>query len=189
MRRLAIVGLFAFVALAANSAAPAGWIVAGSAPKDYEFDTDAVQVAGGQKSAHIKGKPGAAESGFGTLMQMFAADEYRGGRWKLSARMRTQDARKAQLWMRVDGPDQKMHGFDNMDDRPVTGTSEWSLYEIVLDVPKDSVAIAFGFFLSGRGEVWADEFKLERVTTATPLTGRMQKQEKPRGPVNLDFEE
>ena len=57
------------------------------------------------------------------LKQMFAADDYRGGRWKLTARMRTEDAKKAQLWMRVDGPDRKMNAFDNMDDRPVTGDS------------------------------------------------------------------
>ncbi len=29
----------------------------------------------------------------------------------------------------------------------------------------------------------------DNVLTPTPLTGRMQKQEKPRGPVNLDFED
>jgi hypothetical protein len=189
MKKLAIVGMLAFTALTANSAAPAGWIVAGSAPKDYEFNTDLTQSTEGRKSAYIKGKSSAAETGFGTLMQMFAADEYRGGRWKLTARMRTLDAHKAQLWMRVDGPNQKMNGFDNMDDRPISGSSEWTRYEIVLDVPEDSVAVAFGFFLSGTGEVWADEFKLERVTGATPLTGRMQKQERPRGPTNLDFED
>jgi hypothetical protein len=33
-------------------------------------------------------------------MQLFAEDAYRGGRWKLNARMRTDDAEKAQLWMR-----------------------------------------------------------------------------------------
>lgn len=188
MKKLTLVGLLAFTALTANSAAPAGWMVAGSAPTDYEFNTDTTQAADGRKSAHIKAKPSAADSGFGTLMQMFAADDYRGGRWKLSARMRTQDARKAQLWMRVDGPDRKLNAFDNMEDRPVSGNSEWTAYEIVLDVPEDSVAVAFGFFLSGAGEVWADGFKLERVTTATPVTGKPQGRQPPRGPTNLDFE-
>jgi hypothetical protein len=59
-------------------------------------------------------------------------------------------------------------------------------YEIVLDVPQDSVAVAFGFFLFGGGEVWADDFKLERVPDTTPLTGK--RGTKPRSPVNLDFE-
>ena len=73
--------------------------------------------------------------GFGTLMQMIAADDYRGGRWKLiRAHAHGRRARRRRLWMRVDGPDRKVNAFDNMDDRPVTGDSEWKRYEIVLDV-------------------------------------------------------
>jgi hypothetical protein len=177
--------LFATLSLAASADTPAGWMVAGSAPKDYDFGAEAQNSDGG-KSAYIKGKSSAAPTGFGTLMQMVSADEYRGGRWKLSARMRTDKAAKAQMWMRVDGPERAMYAFDNMDDRPVTGDTGWKRYEIVLDVPGDSVGVAFGFFLSGGGEVWADDFKLERVTDATPVTGKRPQQ--PRTPVNLDFE-
>ncbi len=179
--------LLALLSLTSMAAAPKGWMVAGSAPGDYEFGTDTGKSADGTKSAFIRSKPEARGTGFGTLMQMFAADDYRGGRWKLTARMRTEDAKKAQLWMRVDGPEQKMNAFDNMDDRPVTGDSEWRTYEIVLDVAPDSVAVAFGFFLFGDGKVWADDFKLERVTTAVAVTGKAASQ--PRKPANLNFEE
>jgi hypothetical protein len=182
--QIALLTLLSFTSMAA---APKGWIVAGSAPADYEFGTDVGKSPDGTKSAFIKAKPGTKDSGFGTLMQMFSADEYRGGRWKLSARMRTEDASKAQLWMRVDGPERKMNAFDNMDDRPVTGDSEWRRYEIVLDVAPDSVAVAFGFFLFGGGQVWADDFKLERVTTAVAVTGRPVS--KPLQPANLSFDE
>lgn len=182
--QIALLTLLSFTSMAA---APKGWIVAGSAPGDYEFGTDVGKSADGTKSAFIKSKPEVKGTGFGTLMQMLAADEYRGGRWKLSARMRTEDAKKAQLWMRVDGPDRKMNAFDNMDDRPVTGDSEWRNYEIVLDVAPDSVAVAFGFFLFGDGQVWADDFKLERVTTAVPVTGKATQQ--PLKPANLSFDE
>ena len=180
-----LLALFATLSLTASAAAPAGWMVAGNAPKDYDFGTD-VQAADGSKSAFIKAKSSAASSGFGTLMQMVSADEYRGGRWKLSARMRTEDAVKAQMWMRVDGPNSAMYAFDNMDDRPVSGDTAWKRYEIVLDVPGDSVGVAFGFFLSGGGEVWADDFRLERVTEATAVTGKQQQPQ--RTPANLDFE-
>jgi hypothetical protein len=181
------IALLMFLSFASMAAAPKGWIVAGSAPGDYEFGTDAQKSSDGTNSAFIKAKPAAKESGFGTLMQMFAADDYRGGRWKLTARMRTEDARKAQLWMRVDGPDHKMNAFDNMDDRPVTGDSDWRQYEVVLDVAPDSVAVAFGFFLAGGGKVWADDFRLERVTTAVPVTSKSAQQ--PRSPANLGFDE
>ncbi len=180
--------LLALVSLSASAAPPQGWIVAGSAPKDYEFGTDETHAADGKKSAFIKAAPAAGVAGFGTLMQMFAADDYRGGRWKLSARMRTKDVAKAQLWMRVDGPDNKVNAFDNMESRPVVGDSEWTRYEIVLDVANDSIAVAFGFFLAGgKGEVWADDFKLEKVTAATPVTGSAGN--RPRGPSNLSFEQ
>jgi hypothetical protein len=182
------IALLTLLSLTSMAAAPKGWIVAGGTPADYEYGTDVGKSPDGSKSAFIKAKPEANGSGFGTLMQMFAADEYRGGRWKLTARMRTEDASKAQLWMRVDGPDRKMNAFDNMEDRPVTGDSEWKRYEIVLDVAPDSVAVAFGFFLAGnKGQVWADDFQLERVTTAVPVTGKAS--EKPLKPTNLSFDE
>ena len=188
MKSPLLVVLASLIALAAAAQVPKGWIVAGSAPKDYDFGVDEALAASGHKSAFIKAKPTATDKGFGTLMQMVEADDYRGGRWKLSARMRTQDASRAQVWMRIDGPDGKMNAFDNMDDRPVTGSSEWKTYEIVLDVPSDSVNLAFGFFLLGSGEVWADRFKLERVPQTTPVTGKFNASAR-RIPQNLDFEE
>ena len=181
--KLSMWTLLAFATLA-SAAPPNGWIVAGSAPKDYDYGTETEST--GSKSAYIKSRDTAKSTGFGTLMQMVNADSYRGGRWKLSARMRTNDAAKAQMWMRVDGPDNAMNAFDNMDDRPVTGDTGWKTYEIVLDVPQDSVGVAFGFFLSGGGEVWADDFKLERVPDTTPLTGK--RDPRPRAPANLNFE-
>jgi len=46
--------------------------------------------------------------------------------------------------------------------------------------------VAFGFFLFGGGQVWADDFKLERVSESTPVTGK--RQDRPPTPTNLDFE-
>ena len=181
------IALLIFLSTASMAAAPKGWIVAGSTPDDYEFGTDVAKSSDGTKSAFIKSKPGAQGGGFGTLMQMFAADDYRGGRWKLSARMRTEDAKKAQLWMRVDGPERKMNAFYNMDDRPVTGDTDWRTYEIVLDVAPDSVAVAFGFFVYGTGQAWADDFRLERVTTAVPVSSKAQ--QRANAPTNLSFDE
>jgi RNA polymerase sigma factor (sigma-70 family) len=86
----------------------------------------------------------------------------------------------------VDGPDKKALSFDNMDSHPVTGTTGWTRYEIVLDAPPDSVDIAFGFFLKGSGKVWGDGFKLEKVDATVPVT--FAGPPLPRAPVNLDFE-
>ena len=161
-------------------------IVAGSAPSDYEFGTDASNATSGRRSAYILALPLASASGFGTLMQTIVADDYRGARWRLTASLRTEDATRAQLWMRVDGADRKVLAFDNMDARPLIGTRPWAPYEIVLDVPADAVSISFGFVLAQHGKVWADGFRLEKVPLSVPITARAATP--PRAPVNTDFE-
>jgi hypothetical protein len=169
------------------AAAPPGWLIAGSAPADYEFAVDATTAASGKQSATITAKPGARSGGFGTLMQTIGAENYRGGRWRLSAYLRTDAANRAQMWMRVDGPDQHVLGFDNMDSHPVTGTTAWTRYDIVLDVPTDAVDVAFGFLLISSGKVWGDGFKLEKVDTTVPVS--FAGPTLPRVPANPDFED
>jgi hypothetical protein len=186
MLLLMIAGGISGAAFAASPAPAPGWITAGSAPADYDFGTDAAQAAEGASSAYIKAKQ-APSAGFGTMMQTILADHYRGKRVKLSAALKTQDAKRAQMWMRIDGaPGQKPLAFDNMDDRPLSGTTGWTRCEIVLDVPAEAQAIAFGFFLSGPGAVWADAFGLEAVTETQAVTSALAKL--PAEPVNLGFE-
>ena len=124
-------------------------------------------------------------------MQTISADAYRGSRVRLSGYLKTQDARGAQMWMRVDGSDYKLLSFDNMDSRPVTGTTDWTCYDIVLDVPSESMDIAFGFFLTQGGKVWGDNFKLEKIETSTmrpALTSTVTTRPiRPTEPVNADF--
>lgn len=168
------------------AAPPPGWIIAGNAPANYVFSVEAATPVSGSKSASITAKPAAASNGFGTLMQVIAADDYRGTRLRLSGYLRTADAERSQMWMRVDGPNHEALAFDNMDSRPVTGTTGWKRYDIVLDVPQTSVDIAFGFFLAGSGKAWGADFQLDKVGTAVPVTA--QDPILPRKPVNLNFE-
>jgi len=122
---------------------------------------------------------GAADAkGFGTLMQMFDAGEYRGKRIRFSASVKSADIEKwAGLWMRIDGPPSAgsrtppMLGFDNMQGRPIKGTSDWKPYQIVLDVPDEAQAIAFGILLEGAGHAWMDDLKLEPVGREVRVTG------------------
>ncbi len=175
------------VAFPTLGAAPPGWVIAGNAPTDYEFAVDTTTAVSGTRSASITAKQGARPDGFGMLMQIFAADDYRGTRLRLSGYLRTQAANRAQMWMRVDGAGGKILGFDNMDSRPVTGTTGWNRYDVVLDVPSDSVDIAFGFLLVSSGKVWGDDFKLERVDNSVPVTSAGPALA--RAPTNLDFED
>ncbi len=55
------------------------------------------------------------------------------------------------LWMRVDGRDRKITAFDNMQNRSIKGTTDWSTYSVVLDVSEEAVDVSFGTLMSGKG--------------------------------------
>jgi hypothetical protein len=187
---------FLLTALAALTASPVrgeetpkGWFRAGSNPKDYEMSVDRAVFHAGKASATLKSVATQA-SGFGTLMQTFKADAFRGKRVRMSGHVRAQDAADwAGLWMRVDGPQKEALAFDNMQGRPIKATSDWTSYEIVLDVPESAQEIAFGLLLSGKGQVWMDDLNFEVVGKDVPTTGESQKEQRRKGPTNLDFEE
>ena len=72
-----------------------------------------------------------------------------------------------------------------MDDHPVTGTTDWTRYDVVLDVPQNSTGICYGFFLQGgKGEAWADNLRLEPVGPDVPVSRMLP----PSTPVNLGFD-
>ena len=103
---------------------PKGWFPAGSRPKDYEMSVDRSVAHGGKASATLK-SVSAATAGFGTLMQTFKADTFRGQRVRMSGYVQSKDvADWAGLWMRVDGTQKEALAFDNMQGRPIKGTSD-----------------------------------------------------------------
>jgi RNA polymerase sigma factor (sigma-70 family) len=161
-----------------------GWFMAGSHPAQYSHQLE--PDVGGRRAARIwftAQDPG----GFGTLMQMFKADAYRGKRMRFSAEARTKDVDGwLGLWMRVDGDRQRSLAFDNMQSRAIKGTTDWRRYDVVLDVDHEATAVAFGVLLTGRGEGWIANVRFEPVgpEVATTGTGGGGLAE---GPENLDF--
>lgn len=171
---------------ALEAAVPTGWYVAGSRPTEYESGVDSQAVYNGHPSAYLKSKQPAVE-GFGTLLQDIRADHYLGKRVRLSAFVRTEGVQDwAGLWMRVD-KDSRQVAFDNMQDRPIKGTTTWKNYEVVLDVPQDATGIFFGVLLSRSGTVWLNSVKFETVSSDIPTTGRGMDQHRDE-PANLNFE-
>lgn len=168
---------------------PTGWLRAGTAPNDYHMGIDREESHSGTSSGYVMARVEKSQ-GFGTLMQAFKADSYRGKRMRLAAYLKVEAVQVwAGLWMRVDGPTGTSLAFDNMQDRPVRGTQDWRRYEIVLDIPEESVNIAFGFLLAGPGTAWADDFELDEVGPDVPVTDLRKKMRPlPDAPVNLDFE-
>ncbi|MCA2997859.1 MAG: hypothetical protein ING75_04570 [Rhodocyclaceae bacterium] len=59
----------------------------------------------------------------------------------------------ARLWLRVDKPDQVGWRADNMEDRPLKGTSDWVTLVVTVDVPEDASTIFGGIALEGSGTI------------------------------------
>ena len=156
-----------------GSSLPKGWFVAGAAPNDYEMGFE-----GGGQSGYIKSRERPRD--FGTLMTIIEAAPYRGKRVRMTGYAKSLQVQDwAGFWMRVDGPHQEMLGFDNMQDRPIIGTTERTKSQIVLDVPAEGSKIAYGVLLGGDGQVWFDGIKIDVVGEDIPTTG-MAAEEKPR---------
>jgi hypothetical protein len=166
---------------------PEGWFLAGSHPQDYGAGTTSSVSQEGKASAYLASKTPQPE-GFGTLMQTFGADSYRGGRLRMTGFVKAETVDGwAGLWMRVDGPQQQSLGFDNMQDRPIKGTGDWQRCHVVLDVPQESTQIAFGILLNGGGKVYLDNVAFEVVPSSVPTTD-LRKKSLQSVPKNLNFE-
>jgi hypothetical protein len=171
-----------------SSGLPSGWIAAGSAPRDFDMGADQAVAHGGKASGFIRSKA-PKPSGFGTLMQMCKADHYRGQRVRMSAWVKSESLTGwAGVWMRVDGEDGKALAFDNMQSRPIKGTTAWTRQEVVLDVAPNAKNLAFGILLDGTGAAWIDEVKFEAVDKSVATTGMATGEELAAEPTNLDFE-
>lgn len=167
-----------------------GWLVTGRGPRaNFDFGTEEVKGIRIRTSGFIASKM-PNPTGFEDLVQSVSPNAYRGKRVQLSAWMKSLDAANAQLWMTVDGPEGKTLSFDNLDSRPLIGTTDWKRYEIVLDVPQESVEIDFGFFLNSwekPGKVWATDFRLEPVGNDVAVTHFHS--EMPKAPENMNFDQ
>lgn len=177
----------AAMAAAAEAAVPPGWFFTGSAPQDYQINTGKAAYQG---SAAVSLSSTVADPrGFATLMQSIDAARYKGKRVRLSAHVKAEEVKnRAGLWMRADGERPSL-AFDNMENRPITGTSDWKRYEVVLDIPEAARGLYFGVLLNGAGTIRVARFGLEVVDSSVPVTSVFGVPALPAAPVNLDFED
>lgn len=176
----ALLGATLVPCVAATDGVPPGWFLAGSQPQSYRTGMDA------NGTAFLASKDGVKVTGFGTLMQSFQATDYAGKRVRFAAMVRSENVSDwAGLWMRVD-EGMKPVAFDNMQSRAIKGTTGWTTYEVVLDVPADATKISFGALVSSNGGIWLREARFGPVGSDVPTTNLPMPQV-PAKPVNLDF--
>jgi hypothetical protein len=109
-----------------------------------------------------------------TMMQVVDAAQYVGKRLRFAATVRTDKVTGwSGLWMRVDGAD-KQHSlaFDNMQNRPLTGTLPCARQAVVLDVPSGAKQVALGLLLEGEGTTEMTDVDIAVVDTSVPTTNQ-----------------
>lgn len=182
---------------------PPGWLLYGDQDGTPAYDfvsaIDTEVRHSGQKSACLLAVA-VMKDDQGRLTQYFEADLYRGKRMRFSGYLKTNMVNGwTGLWMRVNTDSRYGYVFDDMEDRNLSGTTDWAYYEVVLDVPDTADIIYVGAHLFGRGQVWVDDLTFEEVDESVEVTnkyrlsgGRQGIYHRPRllndEPVNLDFE-
>jgi hypothetical protein len=118
----------------------------------------------------IAAKPGAMGALAG-VTRFVPVAAYRGQRVRLSARLKSRDVGNLRMLLRVAGPAGMRPRFDNMTDRPITGTTGWRTYDIVMDVPENATEIRHSLFIAdGKGVAWGESFRLETVGPDVAVT-------------------
>ncbi len=193
-----------------NTALPNGWFRAGSQPAAYEMGTDRGVLRSGNASGYLKATA-VLDGEFGTMMQKINGDAFRGKRVRFSGFLMAQGLQRrpyngAWLWIRADSDQGPPLVGDTMHDRLIGNSRHWQECTLVIDAPENTGQIAVGVALLGKGQVWADDLRLEVVGKDVPLTaqpffaqrrrGTIAKPESatkrfanlPAQPLNLDFD-
>lgn len=172
MRSLSLAVLLPLCSLAGEPL-PAGWFLAD--PRGDFASTPLDGRCGDARAVALESRaPGAGNA---TVMQLFKAEAFAGKRVRFSANVSTALRRGwAGLWMRVDAatPGQSF-AFDNMQDRPLTGSMACARPEVVLDVPASAVTVAAGAVLDGDGRLELSGVRFEVVppdVASTNLLGK-----------------
>jgi hypothetical protein len=136
---------------------------------DFQSGIDKTETHSGIESVYLKSVvPRPKEFGF--ISKSIQPEPYCGKRLKFTAWVKTSLAEGAsvQLWLRVDGDWKQRAGcFDNMYKRRIKGNTDWSHFEVEVEVPDTSKQIVYGALLNGTGQLWLDDMSLEAIEAVT----------------------
>ncbi|WP_073552217.1 S41 family peptidase [Elizabethkingia meningoseptica] len=130
---------------------PKGWFISGS--PSYKTNIDTQNVQNGKNALLIEGTGGYK------IITLGLPHNYTGKNIKLTGYVKTENISDGQaaLWMRID----PKVAFDNMQNRGITGTTDWKKVEITLPLnPEVTDQIFVGALLSGSGKMWIDNFSI-----------------------------
>lgn len=153
---------------------PLDWSTGQSEPKRYEIGRDKSLEHNGQNVFTIKSIKSKID-GFGSSMKTIKSDLYLGKTVKMTGYVKSENVKNwAGLWMRVDYYTAAVLAFDNMQNRAIKRTTDWTKYEVVLFVPQEATSISYGVLLDGTGQIWFKDVSLELVADSVPETGSVK---------------
>ena len=156
--------------------------------EDFETGIIKTDTFNGKVSAYLKSRD-FKKIGRGTLWQgVKPPRQWLNERIKMTAYMKTINVKTGSGLFLKFGFNNTFVTHDFMYNRVVTGNTDWTKYEIVLDMPLDTHLISFGAWLVGKGEVRIDNVKFERVGLSIDVTSEYIERQTDGVPKNLNFE-
>jgi ribosomal protein S20 len=153
---------------------PLDWSYRQDVTESYEIGPDKTPEFSNQNILTIKSVKSKI-NGFGNSMKTIKSDSYLGKTVKMTGYVKSKNVKSwAGLWMRVDYYTVDVLAFDNMRNRGIKRTTDWTKYEVVLFVPAEATSISYGVLLNGTGQIWFKDVKLEVIDDAVPETGMNQ---------------
>lgn len=137
-----------------DKAMPTGWKQFGS--ESYTAQVDGTHASSGKRSASIVFS---GDSPDFAALAFTLPNNYKGKKITLSGYLKTENVEDgfAGLWMRIDPG----IAFNNMREKGINGTTEWTKYEITLELqPEETKRIVIGALLTGKGKMWVDQLSV-----------------------------
>src|SRR5438034_542033 len=130
--------------------------------QDYICGTEATGTEPGTMSGYLKARV-PQPVGFADLRQAILADDYRGKHALLLAEIKTVGVeQQAGVYLRVVDPG-RTRTSEEREQVTFQGTQDWTRSETQIEVPADSVFLLFGMSLTGKGQIWIKNVRLESV--------------------------
>jgi C-terminal processing protease CtpA/Prc len=162
-----------------SGTSPGGW----TGGPEGTIVVDGQIVHGGRWSVRLE-RDASSPNGFSTITKAIPMD-FTGVRIEWRGFLRSEGVSNyLGLWMREDG-DTPGLAFENMQQRQVHGTHDWTEYSITLPVHRDAKQLYVGVLVAGTGKVWADDLQL--LVDGKPVW-EAPKVERPKTSIDLDHE-
>jgi hypothetical protein len=138
---------------------PTGWELTFNSVNKYDVTLDSLIKRQGKFSVSISSGSSNA-SGDGISFKI--PHTYHAKALTLIGSIKTEHVNgNAGLWLRIDGDENKVLAFEQMEKNGVTGTSGWKEYMVQIPYNEnEAVTINVGAFLTGKGKMWVDSLRL-----------------------------